>query len=94
MTDRCQNCFRKSQLATPEIQRPSLAVCQGPLHGRRDSIADLLSFTESLNQSGISKNAEVMGDVRLRTAQLPYELGDAFFFNEQGFQEAQTGFVG
>jgi hypothetical protein len=35
-----------------------------------------------------------MGDVRLRTAQLPYELGDAFFFNEQGFQEAQTGFVG
>jgi hypothetical protein len=49
MTDCRQNCFRKSQLAAPEIQRPSLAVCQGSLHGWRDSIADLLSFPESLN---------------------------------------------
>jgi len=57
-------------------------MLQGALHMRHNAIADLFAVTLSLNEACLSENAEMMGNVRLRTVQLRDEIADAFFLRE------------
>ena len=46
-----------------------------------------------LDQTGVSKDAEMMGGVGLRTVQFPHQIRHAFFTDEQGLQDTQPRFV-
>lgn len=94
VTECRQDRFRKSELATPEVQGLTLPVSQCPLDGRRDAITDLLALAESFDETGVTQNAEMMRNMRLRTAEFLHELGDTSLSYEQVLQNAQASFVG
>jgi hypothetical protein len=83
-----QDSIGKSQLTATEVEGFPLSIGQRPLHDRRNPVADLLTFPYSLDHTRIPKNTEMVRDVGLSAAQFPHEIGDAFFLNQQGFQDA------
>ncbi len=93
MTDRHQSRFWKPQLTAAEIQGLSLPVRQCSLDRGRDSVTHLFAIPMSLDQTRGSQNSEMMGGMGLRTLQFPHKIRDAFFTDEQGFQDTQPRFV-
>lgn len=65
VTECRQDRFRKSELATPEVQGLPLPVGQNPLDCRRNAVADLFPVPKPLDQPAVPKNAEMMRGMRL-----------------------------
>ncbi len=68
----------KRQTATAEIETVSLTPSQGPLDIRHHAITHPPALADALDEPGVTKDAEVMGDVGLSSSDLPAQVGHAF----------------
>jgi len=78
-----QDGFWESQFTASKVERLPLAIGEGPLHHRCDSIADLLSFSYAFHYTGIPQNTQVVRHVRLRIAQFLYQVRDTLLFGQE-----------
>lgn len=65
-------------MAAAEVQPLFATMLQGALHMRHNAIADLFAVTLSLNEACLSENAKMMGNVRLRAVEFPYQIAYTF----------------